>query len=435
MARATRGGNRDHTPNVRPVKRVELSEKNTKQRFIAVIVLLIIASCAFVYALNGLMSNDSGWTNIEASSSAEINCGDDFIFQYYIGAAGVNATTEKKALTLLYTESVVKAYQMFCNDESFEGITNVYDINEHPNEELTVDAVLYQALEQIVSSGRRELYLAPVYTEYDNLFFCNDDVETVSFDGYQNEEVASYFSEVASYANDPDMVNMELLGNNKVKLFVSDEYLAFAKENYISDYIDFSWMKNAFIADYLADTMISNGYTFGSITSYNGFTRNLDDGSVAGEQSGNTDREYSFNFYDRQKNIIYPAGVLNYTGSMSIVSMHNYPMSDKEKYDYYEFKNGEIRTRYVDVTDGLCKSAVNNMVCYSKEKSCAQILLEIIPLYVNDTLQKDAVASLSSDGIQSIYGMDGVLYYTDSAADITDLYEKENVKYTAELIK
>lgn len=50
-----------------------------------------------MYALNGLMSNDSGWTNIEASSSAEINCGDDFIFQYYVGAAGVNATAEKKS--------------------------------------------------------------------------------------------------------------------------------------------------------------------------------------------------------------------------------------------------------------------------------------------------------------------------------------------------
>lgn len=49
-----------------------------------------------MYALNGLMSNDSGWTNIEVGSSAEIHCGDNFIFQYYVGAAGVNATAEKK---------------------------------------------------------------------------------------------------------------------------------------------------------------------------------------------------------------------------------------------------------------------------------------------------------------------------------------------------
>ena len=101
MGRTVRGGNRNHTPNVRPVQKVELSEKNTRQRFIAVIVLLVIASGAFMYALNGLMSNDSGWTNIEVGSSAEIHCGDDYIFRYYVGAAGVNATAEKKALTLM----------------------------------------------------------------------------------------------------------------------------------------------------------------------------------------------------------------------------------------------------------------------------------------------------------------------------------------------
>ena len=70
-----------------------------------------------MYALNGLMSNDSGWTNIEVGSSAEIHCGDDYIFRYYVGAAGVNATAEKKALTLLYTDSIVKAYKMFSMDD------------------------------------------------------------------------------------------------------------------------------------------------------------------------------------------------------------------------------------------------------------------------------------------------------------------------------
>lgn len=162
-----------------------------------------------MYALNGLMSNDSGWTNIEASSSAEIHCGDDYIFRYYVGAAGVNATAEKKALTLLYTDSIVKAYKIFSSDESFEGITNVYDLNRHPNETMVVDDALYHAFELIAETGNRAIYLAPVYTEYDNLFFCNDDSETVNYDAYQNGEVAAYFSEVAAYSNDPSDVNVE----------------------------------------------------------------------------------------------------------------------------------------------------------------------------------------------------------------------------------
>ena len=45
----------------------------------------------------------------------------------------------------LYTDSIVKAYKMFSMDESFEGITNVYDLNRHPNETMVVDDALYHA--------------------------------------------------------------------------------------------------------------------------------------------------------------------------------------------------------------------------------------------------------------------------------------------------
>ena len=98
-------------------------------------------------------------------------------------------------------------------------------------------------------------------------------------------------------------------------------------------------MKNAFITDYVADVMIENGYTLGSLTSYDGFTRNLDLTSAITKfkcrsgcfRDSRRKCDYSFNLYDRQGNIIYPAGVMHYNGAESIVSLHNYPMSDKEK--------------------------------------------------------------------------------------------------------
>lgn len=68
---------------------------------------------------------------------------------------------QKKALTLLYTDSIVKAYKMFSMDESFEGITNVYDLNQHPNETMVVDDVLYHAFELIAETETRAIYLAP----------------------------------------------------------------------------------------------------------------------------------------------------------------------------------------------------------------------------------------------------------------------------------
>lgn len=60
-----------------------------------------------------------------------------------------------------------------------------------------------------------------------------------------------------------------------MRLEVSEEYQNWMAENGYETYLDFYWMKNAFIVDYLADLMIENGYIRGAISSYDGFNRNL----------------------------------------------------------------------------------------------------------------------------------------------------------------
>lgn len=424
MGRETRGFRRSE-PNVKPVQKVELSEKHITLRIIAVVVLLFVAACAFANAFAGLLGSGSGWTAIEVSSSADTNCGDDFIFQYQVGVSGTDATAEQKALTLLYTDAAVTAYELFCNDTTFDGVTNIRDINDHPNEELTVDDALYTALSQFVSSGRRELYLAPVYSDYDNLFYCNDDSETVNYDGGQNDEVREDYAAVCAYAVDPAMVDLELLGDGKVKLSVSEEYLAFAEENGIADFIDFYWMKNAFIADYLADVLTENGYTLGTISSCDGFIRNLDDSGTS----------YSYNIYDRQGDTVYPAAQMDYTGARSIVFFHNYPTSEREQYHYYTMRDGTILTQYLGVSDGLCRSAVNNMVFYSESLGCAGTLLAALPVYIADSLDTDAVSALSDDGMESVYCADGVIYCTEDGVTLNDVYAKDGVEYKTAFLR
>lgn len=426
MGRATRGyrGYRKSTPNVRPVRKVELSEKHTKGRLAAVMILLVIAAGAFAYALHGLLQSDGGWTEIEASSSADTNCSEDFLFEYQIGASGTDATAEQKALTLLYTDAAVTAYELFCNDATFEGVTNVRSINDHPNEELVVDDALYAALGRFVSSGRRELYLAPVYSDYDNLFYCNDDSETVWYDGAQNEEVRAYYEAVCAYAADSASVEIKLLGDGKVKLSVSEEYLAFAEENGITDFIDFYWTKNAFIADYFADVLTENGYTLGTISSCDGFIRSLDDSGTS----------YSYNIYDRQGDVIYPAARLDYGGARSIVFLHNYQTSEHERYRYYTMSDGSILTQYLDAADGLCRSAANNMVFYSESLGCAETLLAAIPVYIAEDVDADAVSALADGGIETIYCADSVIYYTEDGATFGDVYDGDGAAYEIKLL-
>ena len=271
----------------KPVERVEVHEGNIKARIILLILAILIAVIAFSFAIGSATKVDTGWREIEADT-AEMNCSQDFEFNYYLGGSGISATAEIKAIVSLYTHATETAYRVFNTQEVFEGTNNLFFLNRNINTPVQVDPLLYQAFELIHRLESRYVYLAPVYAEYHSLFYCNDDWETVGYDPYQNADMAGYFQQVADFARDPASVNVELLGNNTLQLNVSEAYAAFAKENGVVNYVDFYWMKDAFIIDYLAQVMEDNGYNRGAISSYDGFVRTLSAGQLS----------YSFNLYD-----------------------------------------------------------------------------------------------------------------------------------------
>jgi len=388
------------------------------------IALVALALTAFAYGINSALSKESGWTEIEVDSTSELNCGEEFVLMYNLGASGTSATAENKLIKKLYSESSMKAYQLFTNDAEYEGINNISYINSHPNEEIEVDEVLYQAFSLLKKYENRNIYLAPIYMQYDDMFYCNDDTEIVDYDPFTNDEVAKDYQEIADFAVNSEAVDVQLLGDNRIKLHVSDEYLKYAQENYIASFIDFFWMKNAFITDYLADVLILNGYTLGSISSYDGFVRNLDESGTS----------FSFNIYDKVGETIYYAGAMHYRGAQSIVYLRNYMMNNQDVQHYYQLRNGEVRTAYLDTKDGICKSSMNNLVLHSKEAGCAEVLLNMIPLYITDEFSEESLSDLCEKEIYSIYCKDYVIYYNDSSIRLEELYDKEEIKYETSLI-
>ena len=138
MGRTIRGNN---TPSLKPVKKVELSEKNIKVRVVLVVLFLTIGAGMIAYAVNAMFTTEAGWRAIEVKTK-EANCSEEFVFLYNLGSNGVSATVENKAIVSIYTEATKKAYQLFHNKQSFENVNNVYTINQHPNEVIQVDEVL-----------------------------------------------------------------------------------------------------------------------------------------------------------------------------------------------------------------------------------------------------------------------------------------------------
>lgn len=156
MNRTIRDRNDRHQ---KPVKRILLLEKYPKIRLAITILLIGISISAFGYALTEYLTEDAGWTTIEASSS-QPSCAEELIFQYQLGAGELSPTAEKKAITALYIETTTKAYQLFHTSMSFEEVHNLYYINQHPNQEIVVDPMLYEAFSLINQYKNRAIYLA-----------------------------------------------------------------------------------------------------------------------------------------------------------------------------------------------------------------------------------------------------------------------------------
>jgi hypothetical protein len=281
---------------------------------------------------------------------------------------------------------------------------------------------LYHAFSQLEESGLRNLYLAPIYQVYQNLFFCSDDFETQNYDPYQNEEIRSYFEKICSYANQPTEINLELLGNNQVCLFVSSEYLQIAQSEQIDSFIDFFWLKNAFLVDYFAEVLTENGYTHGTISSFDGFIRTLD----------TDETDYSMNYFHRTENTVSNLAKVLYSGSRSFVFLRNFQMNNSLDISlYYVLEDGTVRNPYIDTTDGLCKCAVDDLLCYSDTAGCAEILLQLIPVFIADSFDVASLQALKSEKIYFVTCQEASILYNDRNLNIEiqveDLYEKKYI--------
>lgn len=418
MARQTRMRQREAV-RPKPVQKVELSEEHLKLRTVLMIVFLLIGVTAIGLGVSFLFGTDSGWREIEASS-AGVNCAGDFTLLYRLGEEGIPASQENRAIAAVYSAAAERGYRLFTADEEFEDLPNVAYLNSHPNQEVEVDEGLYKAFAQIQEAGDRSLYLGPVYARYDDLFDCSDDSQTVDFDPYENPEVKAEYAEAAAFARDSGSVDLELLGGNRVRLKISKEYLAWAKENGASRFLDFSWMKNAFLADYLAEALIESGYTRGCLSSFDGFVRNLDG---SGEP-------YSLSLYDRVGETVYPAAVMEYTGPVGLVYLRDYGLSEPDRRHYYQYADGTIRTSYLDVQDGLCRSSRGDLLCWSREEGCAQVLLQMIPVYIAEEFQEKKLDRLLEDGIYSVYAKDRKIICNDPQAAFRGLYQGDDATYT-----
>ena len=397
---------RKSAPNDRPVIdktiHIPLPENKLKLRTALVIALIVLAVASFAFGINSLVGTDAGMAEITVLSG-EMNAGDDFTFYYNLGFGGADATDERREVRSLYSQAATDALEIFSSDVEAEGGGNLYYLNSRPNEDVAVDGALYSALEQLEGSGTRYHYLAPLYEQYYAMFNSASDAEAAEYDPRLNDAQAEFFSQIAAFASDSGEIALELLGDNKVCLHVSEEYMRFAEANGVTTFIDLTWMKNAFIADYIAQELIDAGYTHGALISDDGFMRCLDD---------ETGAEYSFTFSHRDGTTITNLSTLQFSGTVSIAYLHDYPLESGNSGGYYLYSDGTLRSAFLDTADGLDRSCVPELAAYSFEDGCAGLALKLAPVFISSDLDMNELAELEKDGITVYYTQDGVLCST-----------------------
>ena len=351
-------------------------------RVILLIVCVAITVLSLAYGLRTWLTAEGGVQKIIPVNDRQLSSCEDFTFVYDLGAGEASATVEKKALRALYTQAGREAYEIFSAECESDACKGLWYLNGHINEPVTVEKALYQALELVQQSGSRYAYLAPIQEGYDALFAWGDAREAAEMDPGENEALRAFYAEAAAFARDPGKIDLVLLGKDTVCLSVSEDYMAFARENDIHRWIDFGWMKNAFTADYLAESLAAAGYTRGTLISSDGFIRHLD------EREG---KEFTFLLpFSR-------GGVeeLRFDRPVSLVYLHDYPV-EPDNGRYWTAGDGRVITGYLDVADGLCRSAVPEMLAGSASRGCAQIALQVAPLFIADSLDASAAALLAS---------------------------------------
>ena len=418
-------GNRNgksNRPSLPKVQRVEMTETHIRARVIVFALLLVLGIGALIWGVVRFFSTESGWREIKAETKEENLAGEVF-FYYDVGASGASAGTEYRQIRAAYTEASVFAYRLFHATEEFAGVYNLAYFNRHVNEPVTVDAALYRALEQIVASGDRTVFRAPYYDDYQNLFFCTDVSQIRDFDPLLNETVAARYAEFAIYVNDPNAVWIELLGENRACLHVSQDYLICARANGVSTFVNLFRLRNAFTLDYIADVLTEKGYTNGALSSFDGYIRNLDARGTS----------FSLNLYDREGTALYQGGILVYDRPMSIVTLRDYEMNELDNMNYFTVEGTDVRHPYIN-GNGYCQASIPQVVATSETAGCAEIALRISSIYIAPSFDPEAFLALRSDGIGGIYCVERVFYRTDPALTVTELYSADGVRYTTETV-
>ena len=399
------------------VEEITVSSKHLVLRIILFVLFLgigisgIVVGCT--YNNNHL---DTGWYNVECiegqtdANNFRLSC-------YYNDGKKENANLNK-AITKLYTQLCNKAYALFHETRTSDLIVNLKDINSNPNEDIRVESDLYNVFKTILDNDSKVIYYGPVYDTYSNLFSADSDIQAKESDPYYSTKVKDFFDEVSSYVTN-DKVKVVLKENNVLRLEVSDDYLTYCNENGITNFVSFNYLHNAITVDFIADKLIEANVSDFRIYSYDGYYRSYY------KNDSLSDSYFMRTYYN---DYIIPEAKINFKKSTTFVEFKTFPISAGE--DSYLYENKKFAHHFLN-DECLYTSCCESLLLYKNESaSTLDLLLKGTKIFTGSTLDVNGLKAIAN----FVYNEGNVVKYNDASLEMTDLFDKDGMTFTKELI-
>ncbi len=390
---------------IKPVNKIELSESHIKLRVIALIIAVLVVIGSLIFIIVKYTTKDKGWNRIELTDNS-IN--EQYYFDYELGDS---PTKEYKEVSNIYETSMTYAYSLFDSYKEYDNVNNVYYINNNPNKEIAIEGLLYNAFKDVKASNSNSIFLGPIVSYYNSLILAND----LAYDPYTNEDIQAEIEEYINMINDKNHFELRLLDNNKIYLYTSTDFQKLVDDIGIG-IINFNYLKNAFILDYLKEKLNNANFMSGYINSYDGYKVSL--GSHI---------EYSYEIHDEHDKLADLVGTFKNSNKLNVVTFKNTVTSTSDNKLIKILPNGSRRTYYIDENDGLSKESVKYLCGYSTNNKLSDIALNMEKVYISDNFD---ITKLNNDN-KYIWINDKVINYTDDKLKIDTLLDG----YTTKLVQ
>lgn len=356
-------------PALQPKIKLELREGHYTLRLICVGVALLVAVLAFAAVLNSPNQVKPGWQQIMPQNSLT-PAGQEFLLCYNLGQTEQKPAQELADLAACYTGLLDQGYRVLSNTEQTDCV-NLRTLNQQPNTALAVDDILYDALKTWEASSSRLIYFAPLMDRYYSLFASTYDQEAEAFDPAYSQEAADFAREIAAFAADPEAIALKLLPQNTVRLEISPEYLAYAREHQVESFLDMGIALNAFLCDVVAEGLARAGFENGYVTSFDGYTRAMC-----------TD-EFALNVFDRVDGQARQLGTVLYHTPGAVVSCRAFPILEGDAGNYFTYSDGTVRAPYLN-DRGELHCAAASLNTFSPTLGAGALALRTLAAYAGE---------------------------------------------------